>query len=395
MSTAQTTVSEAINQHNAETPVPAPDQPARKWTSVAGPIQTKKVNKALEAIISQHNHITELNGVHGMPETERRSTFYVCFGGGMSRPDVVEALKKIGERFDYTVTRENYQDVVKAAEEALPALVAAIPVQDKRITQAEHQERERLVKERQAKHEQEAKAKAVVQDKIRSLRPSWAYALIVAVLHEDASESQSDYHAHKTTRTVAIGWRSGKREDFAQLRAAAAKFEPTADLGPSADANEVEHRDNWSMGGGNYVKRGGHHSSGWCVKSVDASSRDGSFYVPNDLEFAFPEVQEAPQGASGSATGASGATVTLNADKNGVEVRFPSKPSQETISQLKGHGFRWTFKGGGVWYHRQDERSIAFAHSLAGTQPPAVKQEQQRDRFDEQVEDNMAAACGL
>jgi hypothetical protein len=75
----------------------------------------------------------------------------------------------------------------------------------------------------------------------------------------------SDYFANKTTRCLAIGYRSGKREDFAQLRHVAASFPETAHLA----AKETERRDNYSMGAGNYLSDHGsaNSGSGWVVRS--------------------------------------------------------------------------------------------------------------------------------
>jgi hypothetical protein len=170
---------------------------------------------------------------------------------------------------------------------------------------------------------------------IDQIRPAKACAVIIAELEEDTSDPMSDYYGSKTTRRVAIGWRTGKREDFRQLRRAAAGYAPTAHLGPgcgdfrvvalwrgeshetngrylrdgeympvyelhgkhfatragaesaiagASDAHHryengrveyviegsekcLEHRDNWSMGHGNWVGRDKH--SGWQVRSFD------------------------------------------------------------------------------------------------------------------------------
>jgi hypothetical protein len=59
-----------------------------------------------------------------------------------------------------------------------------------------------------------------------------------------------------------LGYRRGKREDFRQLRAAAAGFEPTRDL----DARGAERRNHWS-GGGQHLKAGSFHSTGWRIES--------------------------------------------------------------------------------------------------------------------------------
>src|ERR1700690_4105728 len=67
---------------------------------------------------------------------------------------------------------------------------------------------------------------------IESKRPAGAVALIVAELEGDDSDMMSDYHGSHTVRRVAIGWRTGSREDFRQLRRAAATFPETTHLGP-------------------------------------------------------------------------------------------------------------------------------------------------------------------
>lgn len=177
--------------------------------------------------------------------------------------------------------------------------------------------------------------------------PANAQAAIVAELDENDSDPMTDYFAHKTTRRVVIGWRTGKREDFRQLRRAAASFPETAHLGPGlglfdveatytedsvyqgqrvrlcdnldgqtfrteAEAREaiakhnkpdggecsgvawswkvregedLEHRDNYSMGGGNYLKAGGPHSSGWRVVSVPFDREAGTIGYGGHGEF--------------------------------------------------------------------------------------------------------------
>ena len=81
----------------------------------AGPIQTKKVNEALREITRQNQCYTEIHGVHGLPATEHRSSYWqLC--GSQQRADVAAALKEIGDAFNWTVTRENYADIVGTAK---------------------------------------------------------------------------------------------------------------------------------------------------------------------------------------------------------------------------------------------------------------------------------------
>lgn len=54
-------------------------------------------------------------------------------------------------------------------------------------------------------------------------------------------------------------------------------------------------------------------------------------------------------------------TITMNAEKNGIEIRFDSKPSTEILSGLKENGFRWSGKQK-MWYAKQSEAALAFVN---------------------------------
>lgn len=99
---------------------------------------------------------------------------------------------------------------------------------------------------------------------LEAVRPEGMDAVIVAELHENQTDSQTDYFAHKTTRLVVLGFRKNARNSFAAMRKAAATFEPTAHLKDAP--KDAEHRENWSMGGGLYLKDGYRHSDGWAVR---------------------------------------------------------------------------------------------------------------------------------
>jgi hypothetical protein len=58
-----------------------------------------------------------------------------------------------------------------------------------------------------------------------------------------------------------------------------------------------------------------------------------------------------------------GITVSHNTEKNGVEIKFKSKPSQSIIDSLKANGFRWSYHGG-VWYNKYSQKALDFANSI-------------------------------
>lgn len=57
--------------------------------------------------------------------------------------------------------------------------------------------------------------------------------------------------------------------------------------------------------------------------------------------------------------------ITLNEEKNGIEIRFDGKPEAEVIESLKSNGFRWRGKQK-MWFAKQTDERIQFANSLNG-----------------------------
>ncbi len=190
-----------------------------------------------------------------------------------------------------------------------------------------------------AYNQDEYEANKAAANAILATAPANAVAAIIAELIEDRSEPMTDYCGSTVKRTVFIGWRTTARENFSQLRKAAATFPETAHLGPGKDTyiahvvfasdvapincgniyagqfydgqhergtfqteseaiaytadkplhdvdfetrdglkavsfkwkitrESVEHRENYSMGGGNYLKSNYRHSDGWRVSSA-------------------------------------------------------------------------------------------------------------------------------
>ena len=56
--------------------------------------------------------------------------------------------------------------------------------------------------------------------------------------------------------------------------------------------------------------------------------------------------------------------VTMNAEKNGVELRFDGKPAQTVLDALKEKGFRWSVKQK-MWYAKQSNAIMEFVNSLS------------------------------
>lgn len=65
-------------------------------------------------------------------------------------------------------------------------------------------------------------------------------------------------------------------------------------------------------------------------------------------------------------------TMTLNEEKQGVELAFAEKPEKATLKQLKELGYHWHNQRQ-IWFAKQTEERIEFAQSLCGITPKKSK----------------------
>lgn len=112
--------------------------------------------------------------------------------------------------------------------------------------------------------------KEIGRKRFAGIFPEDAQAVIVARLRQNESDSQTDYYAHSTQRTVILGFSKHKRDIFSEMRKHASNFEETAYL---AEPNEnYEHREKYSMGDGYYL--GESKYSGWIIEKVPVYNRE-------------------------------------------------------------------------------------------------------------------------
>lgn len=338
------------------------ERATKKWTltpgDVAGPRQINRFSKLWSRLRGRSKGID--NG---------GSVVTALFSGTHYSAPALIVAAEIGEEFGWQVGKSTCSEICKLIEECLPKATYA-----KQTTRLETDEEVRVRMKREAQSQLEQAARDEAQKALKELtaqlldkRPPMATALIVANYDEDDGDIMADYFSHKVTRQVAIGWRTGQRENFAQLRRAAATFEETAHLGPDAEG-DIEHRDNYSGGGGNFVKRGGQHCTGWRVCSLPINSNaDGFGYGLRS--FVVDEIPEAPEATGGEAIeGENYRIVEQYHEKRGCPiwtVVVETRTERETFNRNKAAA-----QAAGGWYYR------AFGDSEGGfhfTNPDAAK----------------------
>ncbi len=332
------------------------DATNKRWAAEdLGPRQAKALNKLLRSLHGERNTHTRLTGVVGVKE----DSYAVSTFGASSDPAneaAIEAWDALGEQFNWSVSKKNLKAVRAAAEAAIEKARAGRPVVDERRTPEADAEQRREQEERNAEQRERLDRFKASHDALRAKAPAGAVAIIFANYDEDRSDAMTDYFAHTTTRIVAIGWRFSKREDFRRLREVAATFPETAHLGPDAPKS-IEHRDNYSMGSGNYLKDGYTNSTGWRVKSIELKYERAFPYSEVEDHLPGTPTKTEPQ----ASIEAGGATVS-DSEKNpaNVEIRFDEKPDVDVRAELKAARFRWSprFK---CWYGKRENLPARYA----------------------------------
>lgn len=270
-----------------------------EWNlNALGPRQRTPIARALNELDRLSRTHIEITGLKSEPG--HRFEIYNPLGSTTPNPAFLEAWNSLGERHSWTVTPSTRPTLLADIAAATSSVRASLPVLDKR------RDAPAFAPPLDPHHA----ARTGVYSKIREDAPPRAARAIFAELVEDESDSLSDYHGSTIVRRVFLDYGTTSRESFPALRRAAALFPETEHLGPgkglfhvgphvfalreSAAARAqkenlplretpLEHRENYSMGAGNYLKAGHRHSSGWQVCSYPLSHLPSYGPVPETL----------------------------------------------------------------------------------------------------------------
>ena len=171
--------------------------------------------------------------------------------------DIIRPLsEKFGIGYYYDSENPQFMD-------GFEVVILLQQAQDKKKAEADEAEKERIRIE---------EVKEVGRKRFDEIFPEDAQAVIVARLRQNESDSQTDYFAHSTQRTVIIGFSKHKRDIFSEMRKHASNFGETAYL---AEPNEdYEHREKYSMGDGYYLGKSKY--SGWIIEKAPVYKRENT-----------------------------------------------------------------------------------------------------------------------
>ncbi|MDR2409507.1 MAG: fusion protein [Bacteroidales bacterium] len=169
-------------------------------------------------------------------------------------------------------------------------------------SEAEYKAREEQ-EARQKEQERDGQLKAIGRERLKTLIPENAKAVIIAELHENESDSMMDYYGYSTQKTVILGFSNHTKDLFSEMRKHAFNFEGTAYL---AEENKAyEHREKYSMGDGYYLVKSKY--SGWTVSKEHIYDREKFIerfaLVAGDEANTYVKVQEAVNNTPETVTG--------------------------------------------------------------------------------------------
>jgi hypothetical protein len=341
--------------------------------------EAERVAKAIDRLFCISCYRRELTGIYDKSEDE---TTYLVIGEKypVENPELYKAdINEFITSLPSVITE--IHEVIQKSEFLFRK---HIPTINKRET--EEQAKARQKKENKIHEEWEEKRNTEDDEFIsqwgkpeKVAIPDGMMTVKLEITYDD-SHPQSDYFApHRQVGSdlcLGIVHKGPKTERLA--RSILAKY-------PELNKHKFTwHVENYSMGHGNYLIS---EHTGIRIKQraydgrqevetrfeirFDTYSKEMhpyKNYSPADVLKRSNETDYASQGTN--------VTMRLNDEKEGVELKFDEKPSEEIIASLRIAGFRWS-RPKRLWYAKQSKSTITFAKKLCGSEdiPPAELQE--------------------
>lgn len=269
--------------------------------------------------------------------------------------DIIRPLKeKFGIGFYYDSDNPLFMDSFEVA-------ILLQEAQTKANAEADEEEKERIRVE---------EVKAIGSKRFAEIFPENAQAVIVARLKQDESDSQTDYFASRTTRTVILGFSIHKRDIFSEMRKYSSNFEETAYL---AEYNEdYEHREKYSMGAGYYL--GESKYSGWIIEKCPIYQRESTikefaYTAGNEDNICIKKTDDTtpPPPSDKNDTSKNGCTLVEYSEK-AIAVFGETRAIKDELKAMGGKfNSRLTFNGkrlAGWIFSKSQEQRLAYYFGL-------------------------------
>jgi len=341
-----------------------------KYTTTAGPRQTKAVSGALSAISWESKTYLTLMGVKGAEESKAVMTSPF----GKPRPEADTILERIGEKYAWTITRDNHKAILSDLVSGLEELKESRPTVDSRMTPEDVTQ---LDKDRAERQEKAKKKRAIEAAENTESEKKWAeeYPYL-----EQVKDSKKSSHA-----LAASNIRAELKRKFAghKFRVESDSYSMGDSIhvrwtdGPTQEEVEVT-TNKYSSASMNLMEdMKEYHGTYWhkIFSDVDfvfeertiseerreeVRSRMPDGHDRNQLEcklretswYVKPEKAEKPAGSETKSV--DGVEVTENTEQNGVEIRFQDRPERGVLDGLKANGWRWS-RFNKCWYHKKSD----------------------------------------
>lgn len=267
--------------------------------------------------------------------------------------DIIRPLKeKFGIGFYYDSDNPQFMDSFEVA-------ILLQEAQTRANAEADEEEKERIRVE---------EVKAIGSKRFAEILPENALGVIVARLKQDESDSQTDYFASRTTRTVILGFSTHKRDIFSEMRKHASNFEETTYL---AEYNaDYEHREKYSMGAGYYL--GESKYSGWIIEKSPIYQRESTikefaYTAGDENNIRIKKNDDVPPPSDNNGTGKANCTL-VDYSAKAVAVFGETRAIKDELKAMGGKfNSRLTFNGkrlAGWIFSKSQEQRLAYYFGL-------------------------------
>jgi len=318
-------------------------------------------------------YVREICGVYGCSPDQ--SVLWYPFGGAA------------GAVIDH---QENFEKDLSEYLEALPAVIVVtedetpensellrhiraagvlfgkyVPTLDKRRTEEEVAKQNEELEAAHKEHAEKLAAWKAEHCGPDTEVPSGSMGIYLRRVFDD-SNVMTDYfnmHAGLDPSELLVAIMPKQRQTERLMRSVVARYPELAGL------SWTWHTENYSGGHGNYLMS--EHVGTEKHKAYDGRSEVSWWYEvalgygSNRWTYKnYPGTVAASETPAPGGNGDGKATVSLNAEREGVEVRFDSKPAREVLDRLHGAGFRWSGRQGLWWARQSNAEAMTVAESL-------------------------------